>query len=169
MALNWKAVLEMAAAIASISGAVLSIFGLVYSYRAAKRAQAATDAAREAREAVRRSNAGEELRGLSEMAKELLRSTQGRQFEAAKLRSTDLLAGVAQARHRWKMFFLDDSPERIDKVTRKLDQISQAVSAATIAADPELTEKVLKSCHEVVVLLADESGKLLKQLEGSSQ
>jgi hypothetical protein len=66
----------MAAAIASIGGGILSIFGLIYSYRAAKRAQAATDAAREAREAVRRSNAGEELRALSEMAKELLRSVQ---------------------------------------------------------------------------------------------
>ncbi|HLZ92889.1 MAG TPA: hypothetical protein VKQ28_14340 [Candidatus Acidoferrum sp.] len=161
--------MEMAAGIASIGGAILSVFGLFYSYRAAKRAQAATEAAREAREAVRRSDAGEELRALSEMAKELLRSTQNKQFEAAKLRSTDLLAGVAQARHRWKMFFLDDSPERIDKVTRKLDQISQAVSAPTIAVDVELTEKVLKSCHDVVVLLADESGKLLKQLEGSAQ
>src|SRR5579859_8190181 len=123
--------MEMAASIASIGGAILSVFGLVYSYRAAKRAQAATEAAREAREAVRRSNAGEELRGLSELAKELLRSAQNKQFEAAKLRSTDLLAGVAQARHRWKVFFLEDSPERIDKVTRKLEQISRAVSAVS--------------------------------------
>lgn len=169
MALNWKSALEIAAAVASIVGGILSFFGLVYSFRAAKRAQAATQAAREAREAVRRSNAGEELRGLSEMAKELLRSAQSRQFEAAKLRSTDLLAGVAQARHRWKMFFLDDSPERIDKVARKLDQISQAVSAPAIAGDLQLTEKVLKSCHDVVVLLADESGKLLKQMEGSAR
>lgn len=159
----------MSAAIASIGGAILSIFGLLYSYRAAKRATAATEAAREAREAVRRSNAGEELRGLSEMAKELLRSTQNGQFEAAKLRSTDLLAGVAQARYRWKMFFLDDSPDRIDRVARKLDQISQAVSAPTIGDDLELTQKVLKSCHDVVVLLADEAGKLLKQLEGSAR
>jgi len=157
----------MAAAIASIAGCVLSIFGLVYSYRAAKRAQAATDAAREAREAVRRSNAGEELRALSEMAKELLRSVQGGHFEAAKLRSTDLLAGVAQARHRWIMFLLDDSPERVDKVTRKLNQISRAVSAPAVAANLELSGNVLKSCHEVVVLLADESGKLLKQMEGN--
>jgi hypothetical protein len=159
----------MAAAVASIGGAVLSIFGLVYSYRAAKRAQAATDAAREAREAVRRSNAGEELRALSEMANELLRSAQNRQFEAAKLRSTDLLARVAQARHRWQVFLFGDSPERIDKVARKLGQISQAVSAPDIVADLELTEKVIKSCHEIVVLLADESGKLLRQLEGSIQ
>lgn len=169
MDFNWKAILELTAAIASIGGSILSVFGLIYSYRAAKRAQAAAEAAREAREAVRRSDAGEELRGLSEMAKELLRSTQNRQFEAAKLRSTDLLASIAQARHRWRVFLLDDSPARIDKVTRKLKQISQAVSAAAITVDVELSEKVLESCHEVVVVLADESGKLLKQLEGSVQ
>jgi hypothetical protein len=54
-------------------------------------------------------------------------------------------------------------------VTRKLDQISRAVSAPVIAADLELNRNVSKSCHEIVVLLADESGKLLKQLEGSVQ
>jgi hypothetical protein len=64
---------------------------------------------------------------------------------------------------------LGDSPERIDRVTRKLDQISRAVSAPVIAADLELNRNVSKSCHEIVVLLADESGKLLKQLEGSVQ
>jgi hypothetical protein len=165
----WLTIFDQVAGIASIFGLVLSAFGLVYSYRAAKRAQNAVQAANEARRAVRQNNAGEELRVLSQMAKELLGSTQGGHFEAAKLRSADLLAGIAQARQRWKMFLFEDSPERMDEIIRKLGRISSAVSAANIGADIETTEKVLKSCHDVVVLLADESGKLLKQLEGSAQ
>ena len=168
MPFNWTNALDTAASIASIFGAGLSVFGLLYSYRAAQRAQAATEAAREAKEAVRRSNAGEELKALSEMAKELLRSMQGGQFEAAKLRSTDLLASIAIARHRWKIFLLDDSPKQMDELTRTLGRISRAISAPNIADSPGATEKVIKSCHEVVVLLADESGKLLKQMEGST-
>src|SRR5437660_5966982 len=104
---------DVVAGLAGILGLVLSAFGLFYSYRAAKRAQDAVEAANDARRAVRQSDAGEELRELNEKAKELLRSAQKGQLEAALITSSDLLVGMVQASHRWRGFLGDDGSQRI--------------------------------------------------------
>jgi hypothetical protein len=103
---------------------------------------------------------------LSEKAQELLACAQSEQIEAALLRSRDLLAGIAQARHRWRAFFLEDSPQQIEKVAKEVGRISRALSAGRGAITPQVREKLLKSCHEVAELLAEELGKALRRAEG---
>ena len=147
--LNWKAILDAAAALASITG-------LFFSYSAWRKAAGAESAANQAREAVRRSNAGEDLQMLSEKAQELLSCAQSDQIEAALLRSRDLLAGIAQARQRWQAFFAEDSPQQIEKAAKEVGRISRALSAGRAAIIPEVREKLLKSCHEVAIVLAEE-------------
>jgi len=142
--------------------------GLFFSLFAWLRAKAAAQAAREAREAVRRGNAGEDLRDLTEKAKELLGSAQNEQFEAALVRSRDLLAGIGEARQRWEAFLGGESSQQIQKAASEIGRISRALSLGRQAIPPEAREKLLKSCHEAVRLLAEESGKMLKRLEGGT-
>ena len=156
---NWRGILDAAAGLASIAG-------LLFSFLAWRKAASAETAARQAREAVRRSNAGEDLRMLGDRAQELLTCAQNGQIEAALLRSRDLLAGIAQARHRWRAFFIEDSPQQIDKAAKEVGRISRALSAGGDAITPAAREKLLKSCHGVTELLAEELGKALRRAEG---
>jgi hypothetical protein len=126
----------------SFLASLASILGLFFSIAAWRRAAGAEKAAGEAREAVRRSNASEDFRELSDKARELLASTQGGQFEAALLRSRDLLTGIAQARHRWQAFLTDDK-EQIDEITREISRISRALSLGQAAITPAVREKLL--------------------------
>lgn len=156
---NWRGILDVVAAAASIGG-------LFFSFFAWRKAIGAEKAANLAREAIRKSNAGEELRILSEKAQELLACAQNEQIEAALLRSRDLLAGIAQARHRWQVFFIEDSPQQIERAAKEVGRISRALSAGKDAITPAVREKLLKSCHEVAELLAEELGKALRRTEG---
>jgi hypothetical protein len=156
---HWQGILDTAAAVASI-------LGLLFSFLAWRKAASAETAAREAREAIRRSNAGEDLRALGEKAQELLSCAQNEQIEAALLRSRDLLAGIAQARHRWQAFFMEDSLKQIAKAAKEIGRVSRAFSAGPEAITPQVREKLLKSCHEVTELLAEELGKALRRADG---
>ena len=125
MSLDWQTAFSLVAGLATI-------LGLIFSFVAWRRAAGAEVAAGQAREAVRRSNAGEELRELSERAKELLRSAQNDHFEAALLRSTDLLAGIVQASHRWQSLLGDDGSKNMNVAGRKAKKISTALSAGVL-------------------------------------
>lgn len=165
----WLTLLNGIAGIASIVGLVIGVLGLVYSYRAAKRAQNAVVAANEARRAVRQSNAGEELRGLNEKAKELLRSSQKDQLEAALITSADLLTGIVQASHRWRGFLGEDGSLRVRTAGKKVEKISAALTPGRpVPLTPDEKEKVIEFCHVVVTLLAEETGKMLERLEGGT-
>ena len=167
LAYSWQAPFDVAAGLASILGLTLSGFGLFYSYRAAKRAQGALDAAKEATRAVRQSNAGEELRELNEKAKELLRSAQKEQFEAALITSSDLLVGLVQASHRWRTFLGDDGSQRMKAAGKKVEKISSALTPGRpTPPTSDDRDKVIEFCHAVVNSLAEETGKMLARLEG---
>lgn len=156
---NWRVIFEIAAGLASV-------VGLLFSFLAWRKASGAEIAAREARESVRRSNAGEDLQALSEKAGELLGCAQNDQFEAALLRSRDLVVGIPQARHRWQVFFTDESLKQIERAAKEIGRVSNALSAGRAAMTPEVKEKLLKSCHEVAKILAEELGKTRRRAEG---
>lgn len=158
---QWREVLNIAGGLASLAGFVFS--GLAW-----RRATGAENAARQARDAVRRSNAGEDLQALSEKAEDLLCCTQNDQFEAVLLRSRDLLIGIPQARHRWQAFLTDDSLKQIEKAIKEIGRVSGALSAGRAAITPEVREKLLKSCHEVAKVLAEELGKTRRRAEGAN-
>ena len=144
-----------------------SIVGLVFSYLAWRKAAGAEQAAREARSAVRQSNAGEELAMLGEIAKELLACAQNDQIEVALVRSRDLLSGITRARHRWEAFLLEDSSVQIDRAAKSVGRISRALSVGRDSISPTIKQKLVKSCHEVAELLAEEVGKTLRRAEGT--
>jgi hypothetical protein len=158
----WRADFEMIAAVASLAGLWFSVF-------AWRRAKSAEEAANRAREAVRRSNAGEDLQGLSGKAQELLACTQNDQLEAALLRSRDLLTGIGTARHRWEAFLETEGTARIDSVAKEVARISRALSKGRAAITPEIREKLLKSSHEVPEVLPAELGRALRRAEGGGK
>jgi hypothetical protein len=156
-----------ATSVFGIVAGVASIIGLCFSIAAWRSAVGAKVAAGQAREAIRITNASEELQELSQLGQELLASAQNAQYEAALLRSRDLLAGIPQASQRWRAFLGDDF-HLMEDVAREVGKISRAVSADRAAITPEVRDKLLKSCHRAAEVLAGLVGKMLRRVEGGA-
>ena len=148
-----------------VAAGLASLAGLVFSVMAWWNAKSAAEAARDARQEVRKGNAGEELRDLNERAKELLRAAQRDQLAEALVTAATLLGPLVQAGHRWKKFFGDEGTNRIKQASKKVEKVSVALSAGPPALTPADREKVIEFCHDVVTILAEESGKMLVLLE----
>jgi hypothetical protein len=160
---------EVVADIASITGLFVSIAGLWYSVKAWRQAGAAKHAALEAREAVRRGDAAEEIHVLATLASELLASVQNEQIEAAALRSRDLVAGIHQARMRWRTSF--PSPD-VEPTLAGLGKDVEKISKALTKRKGEITqterERLLSFCHKTLRILSGEAGRMAAHVDASA-
>jgi len=152
--------------IASLLGLLVGIFGLVFSVKSWKKATAAEQAAKEAREAVRRGNAADELQLLAGLAKELLACVQNEQAQAAAVRGRDLVAGINQARLRWRAYF--PSPEveqRLEEIGREVEKISKALSIRKDSITAAERARLLSFCHNALRILTGEAGRMASHIE----
>lgn len=152
---------DFAVGIASILGLLVGIFSLVFSIKAWKKATGAEKAAKEAHEAVRRGNAADELQLLAGLAKELLACVQNEQALAAAVRGRDLVAGINQARLRWRAYF--PSPEveqRLEGIGTEGEKISKALSIRKGEITAPERERLLKFCHNALSILSGEAGRM---------
>ena len=157
---------EVAVDIASIAGLFVTMAGLWYSVKAWRGAIAAEKAAKEAREAVRRGNAADELQLLAGLAKELLACVQNEQPQAAAVRGRDLVAGINQARLRWRAYF--PSPEveqRLEQIGTEVEKISKALSIRKGQITAAERERLLKFCHNALRILSGEAGRMASHIE----
>jgi len=158
--------LEIAVDIAGIAGLFISIAGLLFSVKAWRGAIAAEKAAKEAREAVRQGNAADELQLLAGLAKEVLACVQNEQAQAAAVRGRDLVAGINQARLRWRAYF--PSPEveqRLEAIGRDVEKISKALSIRKEELTAPERERLLKFCHSALRILSGEAGRMASYIE----
>lgn len=144
---------------------VASILGLAVSVAAWWNAREAKHAARETREAMLLTNAAEELRTLSSKAIDLLGLVQAGHLEGACVRSCDLVQGVSIARSRWAKNLPTATKQNLDVATGQLAIISRYLARERQAASPVDPERLVRFCHQVVVALGVESGKILAVIE----
>ncbi|GAC1638515.1 MAG: hypothetical protein NVS9B14_19110 [Candidatus Acidiferrum sp.] len=165
MAGDWKTVFDVAAGLAGFAGLYFSIQAKREATLAKDEAVLAKEAAREARKAVRKSNVREELGELNEKAKTLLQFTQQDRRSEALVLSAGLFSSMQQARSRWARFLGEESTRRIKSGAGKVKEVSVALSLGEEELTAEQREKVIEFCHDVVALLAEESGKMMERVE----
>jgi hypothetical protein len=129
--------------IAALGDVALSLYVVVIATGARK-------AAMEARQAVRKGNAAEEFKNLSEIANEFLSHIEADQVPAALIRARDLMSAMSLASRRWGRFLSVDSRNNFEEAYAQVSIISRSLSSNGPAATPQQKEKMLKICHGVV-------------------
>jgi hypothetical protein len=156
---SWKNAFDLVVGLASI-------IGLYFSIRARQEARLAKEAARAAKNEIRKSNAEQELRALNERAKALLQAAQKDELIAARLLCIELHGTMIQSSHRWKEFLGDAGASKINEGARKIKEISISLSTRKTTLTVDERDRTVAFCHDIIALLAEESGKLLLKLEG---
>lgn len=158
---HWIAVIfYVATGLASIVGAILS-------WKAWKAAISARDAARDAKRSVRTANAAEALNALNQAASELLDFIQNDRSQAAALRARDLFSQVGTSRMRWQRFVDDD--KALGTARTKVGKISSALATDVGLVAPEVKEKMVTYCHDIIKVLSDESSKIIAKIEQAEE
>jgi len=176
------AISSPSAALFSIGNSVVSILGMLLSgaglyfgiraWRAADRAdqsakraeETAHQAAKEARAALRKGDAAEDLRVMSEMAIALIGHVEDAKAEAAKLKARDLATKTAHVINRRGRFFSDEAKNRFEKLNTDVLAISRTL-AAGVPDDATAKEDLLNTCYDVMAGLTGESGRILADIE----
>jgi hypothetical protein len=146
-----------------VLGGIASIAGLAVSFFAWRRASEAKSAAREARDAILKNNASEDLQSVTAIAKELLAAVEGGHLDVASKCGRDLVAHVNQTKQRW--ILTAESKERLDEAAVRIARLSLALAKRAGVIDAEERAKLLKFAHDVVVTLAQETGKMQLVIE----
>jgi hypothetical protein len=141
-----------------IVGCVASVTGLVVSFLDWRRAAEAKTAAREARDAVHRSNAAEDLQSVTMIAKDLLAAVEAGQLYVAGKCGRDLVSHLDQTKQRWTP--TPEGKARLDKAAAKITQVSLVLAQRGQEIAPDGKARLLKFAHDVVVTLAEETGKM---------
>lgn len=157
----------MTSALASFNliAGLASIAGLIFSILAWRKAKAAAVAAQDAKNEIRKSNAEQELRQLNQRAEELLKAAQKDELVAARLLCVDLHGSMIQSSHRWKEFFGEAGSNRINGAAAKVKEVSISLSTRRTTLTTDERDKTIEFCHDIIALLAEESGKMLQELE----
>jgi hypothetical protein len=157
-------------------GAIVSTLGLYFGIRAwlaadradksAKRAEETSEkAAKEARTALRKGDAAEDIRLMSEMAIGLIGFIEDGKAEAAKSKARDLAIKTAHGINRRSRFFSEEAKGKLERLNLAVLAISRTLSAAGIPGDPAAKEDLLDTCYEVMGGLTGESGRILADIE----
>ena len=154
--------LSLTADLSSIAGLIASIVAVIY-------AKSAEQAARQARREVRRGNVSEALAELSKTAT-LLRSTvENDQIAEAIVRSRDLIAELSRSRLRWERYLPTASAVRLDESREQISVISRSLATRGAPETPQKKDRLLRICHEVVVVLGEESARILSAIENEGE
>jgi hypothetical protein len=149
----------------NLIGVAASILGLIFSILAWLRAKDAKKAAEEARKAVRQGNAAEDLQRLATKARELLHFVENDQFNAARIRSGDLILDITHAQHRWKVFLPEENRAQLAEAGKKAGLVTRALAIVEEEIEPENRTKLVNACREVVSRLAAESGNIQSEVD----
>lgn len=162
--------------VVGLLGALLSGAGLYFGIRAwlaadradksAQRAEEkAGEAAREARAALRKGDAAEDVRVMSEMAISLISFVEDAKAEGAKLKARDLAIKTAHVINRRGRFFSADAKSRFEKLNTDVLAIARTLAAAGIPNNESAKEELLNTCYEVMAGITGESGRILADIE----
>lgn len=150
-------------------GTLATIAGLIFSVLAWLRAKDAKKAADDAQKAVRQGNAAEDLQRLAMEARELLHFVENDQFNAARIRSGDLILHITHARHRWKVFLLEENRNQLAEAGKKAGLVTRALSVVDEEIEPHNRTKLVNACRELVSRLAAECGNIQSDIDGGSE
>jgi len=163
----------------AIAGTVIGVASLIFSilaWRAAGKAETSAkiaetksgEAAKDARAALRKSDAVEDMRVMSDMATELIGFVEDGKADIAKMKARDLANGAAHVINRRDRFFAEDGKKRLQELSSRVMNVSRTL-AIGIPGEPPNREELLDICYEIRNGLTGESAKLLADIERNEE
>jgi|GEM_PF-5759499 hypothetical protein len=146
-------------------GSIASIIGLLLTVWAVVEASGARKAAQQAREAVRLGSAADEFRQLDRLASEFLGYVENSQTEAAALRARDLVTGILAAKERWRRFLTNERVAKLEEASIQVGVISRSLLARKNRPTGAEQMRLLKFSHEIIRIIAEETGTMISESE----
>jgi hypothetical protein len=161
-----QTIFNLLAGVASMFGLYYSIRGFLQAREATKAAGEASEAAKQARAAVQESNAVEELRQISELAKAMKNQVQDSEWRTARFLSSELIHRISFAEQRWKYLTPDPISTALENAVGRVNMVSRAIPGDGANLSDNARSRMNSACHEIVVELARVSGWMQQKLEG---
>ena len=164
----------------TLLGALLSAGGLIFGVKAwlaadradksAKRAEErAGEAAKEARAALRKGDAAEDIRAMSDMAIALIGYVEDDKTEAAQIKGRDLAIRTTHVVNRRDRFFSEEAKAKLVALNAQVMAVSRTLAAGGVPGDTGRKEELLDSCYEIMNTLSGESGRIMGDIERTEE
>jgi hypothetical protein len=138
--------------------------------KSARRAEErASEAAKEARAALRKGDAAEDIRAMSDMAIALIGYVEDDKREAAQIKARDLAVRTTHVVNRRDRFFSDEAKAKLVGLNTQVMTVSRTLAAGGIPGDVGRKEELLDSCYEIMSTLTGESGRILGDIERTEE